>query len=197
MLEIQPVHPKGNQSWTFIGRTDAEAKTLIFWPPDEKNWLIGKDPDAGKDLRQEEKEMTEDEMASPTQWTRVWVDSRSWWWTGRPGMLQSMGSQRVGHDWVTELNWTYFGVKTWEVSRRQISCIRGTEGHSSLWLPAKALLPELRPLGNTIFQDPSLLLSPLRPPSPRVPKPTHGIFSCLPLSPQDCFNSISTRQGVI
>ena len=60
--EIQPVHPKGNQSWIFIGRTDAEAETAILWPPDEKNWLIRKDPDAGKDWRQEEKGMTEDEM---------------------------------------------------------------------------------------------------------------------------------------
>ena len=59
--EIQPVHPKGNQSWIFIGRTDAEAETPIFWPPDAKNWLIEKDPDSGKDWRKEE-EMTEDEM---------------------------------------------------------------------------------------------------------------------------------------
>ena len=62
--EIQPVHPKGNQSWIFIGRTDAEAETPIFWPPDAKNWLIGKDPDAEKDWRREEKGMTED----------VWLD---------------------------------------------------------------------------------------------------------------------------
>ena len=60
--EIQPVHPKGDQSWVFIGRTDAEAETLIHWPPDVKSWLIGKDSDAGKDWRQEEKGMTEDEM---------------------------------------------------------------------------------------------------------------------------------------
>jgi len=59
--EIQSVHSKGNQSWIFIGRTDAEAETLILWPPDAKNWLIGKDADAGKDWRQEEKG-TEDEM---------------------------------------------------------------------------------------------------------------------------------------
>ena len=59
--EIQPVHPKGNQSWIFIGRTDAEAETPILWPPDAKNWLIWKDPDAGKDWRWEEKGMTEDE----------------------------------------------------------------------------------------------------------------------------------------
>ena len=60
--EIQPVHPKGNQSWIFIGRTDAEAETPILWPPDRKVWLIGKDPDAGKDWRREEKRTTEDEM---------------------------------------------------------------------------------------------------------------------------------------
>jgi len=60
--EIQPVNPKGDQSWIFIGRSDAEAETPILWPPDVKNWLIGKDPDAGKDWRQEEKGTTEDEM---------------------------------------------------------------------------------------------------------------------------------------
>ena len=59
--EIKPVNPKGNQSWIFIGRTDAEVEAPIIWPPDVKSWLIGKDPDAGKDWRQEEKGMTEDE----------------------------------------------------------------------------------------------------------------------------------------
>ena len=76
----------------------------ILWPPDVKNWLIRKDPDAGKDWRQEEKGTTEDDdwMASPTQWTWVWASSGSWWWTGRPGVLQSMGSQSR-----TQLsNWT-------------------------------------------------------------------------------------------
>ena len=61
-LDCKEIHPKGNQSWIFIGRTDVEAETPILWPPDVKNWLIGKDPDAGKDWRQEEKGMTEDEM---------------------------------------------------------------------------------------------------------------------------------------
>ena len=60
--EIQPVHPKGNQPWIFIGRTDAEAEAPILWPPDAKSWLIGKDPDAGKDWQQEEKRVTENEM---------------------------------------------------------------------------------------------------------------------------------------
>ena len=104
--EIQPVHPKGNQSWIFIGRTDVEAESPILWPPDAKNWLIGKDPDAGKVWRQAEKGTTgwDGWMASLTQWRWVWVNSGSWWWTGRPGVLQSMRSQRVGHDWA--LNWT-------------------------------------------------------------------------------------------
>ena len=105
--EILPVHPKGNQSWIFIGRIDVEGETPILWAPDVKNWLIRKDPDAGKHWRQVEKGTTEDEMvmASLTWWTWVWVNSGSWWWTGRPGLLQSMGSQRVGHDWATKLNW--------------------------------------------------------------------------------------------
>ena len=106
--EIQPVHPKGNQSWIFIGRTDAEAETPIVWPPDAKSWLIREDPDAGKNWRQEEKGMTKWDgwMVSPTCWTWVWASSRSWWWTGKPGVFQSMGSQRVGYSWATELNWT-------------------------------------------------------------------------------------------
>ena len=62
--EIQPVHPKGNKSWLLIGRTDAEAETPILWPSDVKNWLIWKDPDAGKDWKQEEKGTTEDEMVA-------------------------------------------------------------------------------------------------------------------------------------
>ena len=104
--EIQPVHPKVNQSWIFIGRTDAEAETAILWPPDGKSWLIGKDPDTGNDWRQE-KGMTRLSvwMASPTQWAWVWASSGSWWWTGKPGVLQSMGpqSQTRLRDW-TELN---------------------------------------------------------------------------------------------
>ena len=77
--------------------------------PDAKNWLIWKDPEAGKDWRREEKGMTEDKMVGwhyRRNWTWVWVNSGSWWWTGRPGVLRFMGSQRVRHDWVTELNWT-------------------------------------------------------------------------------------------
>ena len=106
--EIQPVHPKGDQSWILNGRTDAEAETLIFWPPDVKSWLIWKDPDAEKDWKaggEGDDRGWDGWMAPPTRWTWVWVSSGSWWWTGRPGVLQSMGSQRVGHNWATELNW--------------------------------------------------------------------------------------------
>ena len=106
--EIQPVHPK-DQSWVFIGRTDVETETPILWPPDAKSWLIGKDPDAGKDWGHEEKGMTEDEMVG---WHHQ-LDGHGFGWTpgvvdgqGGLGMLQFMGSQKVGHDWVTELNWT-------------------------------------------------------------------------------------------
>ena len=66
--EIKPVNPKGNQPWIFIGRTDAEAETPVLWPLDEKSWLIGKDPDVGKEWRQEEKGMTEDEMVGWQHW---------------------------------------------------------------------------------------------------------------------------------
>ena len=106
--EIKPVNPKGNQSWLFIGRTDAEAGTSVLWPPVAKNWLTGKDPDAGRELKAGEE--GDDRgwvgyMASLTQRTWVWANSGSWWWTGKPGVLQSTGLQRVGHDWASELNW--------------------------------------------------------------------------------------------
>ena len=108
--EIQSDHPKGSQSWIFIGMTDVEVETPILWPPDEKNWLIGKRPWCQARLKAEE---GDDRgwggwMASLSQWTWVWVISQSWWCTGRPGLLQSLGWQRVGHDWVTELKFRKF-----------------------------------------------------------------------------------------
>ena len=105
---IQPVHPKGSQSWIFIGRTNAE--TLIFWPPDAKSWHL-KRPWCWERLKaggEGDDRGWDGWVASPTPWTWVWVSSLSWWWTERPGVLQSMGSQRVGHNWVTELNCTDF-----------------------------------------------------------------------------------------
>ena len=106
--EIQPVHPKGDQSWVFIGRTDVEAETPILWPPDAKSWLIGKDPDAGKDSGQE-KGMTEDKMVG---WHH-WLDGHGFGWTPGVGDWQgglaccsSWGSK--GRTWLsdwTEINW--------------------------------------------------------------------------------------------
>ena len=99
---------KLDQSWVFIGGTDAEAETPILWPPDEKSWLIWKDPEAGKDWRQEKKGTTEDEMVgwhhrlngmSLSKLRELVMDRR-------PGVLQSMGWQGVRHNWATELNWT-------------------------------------------------------------------------------------------
>ena len=104
--EIKPVNPKGNQPWIFIERTDAKAP--ILWPPDVKSWHIGKDSEAGTDWGQEDKGVTgwDGWMASLTQWTWVWANSRRYWRTGKPGVLQSTGSQRVEHDLVTEQNKT-------------------------------------------------------------------------------------------
>ena len=111
--EIKPVNPKGNQSWIFIGRTDTEAETPTLWPPDVKNWLFGKDPDVEKDWRQEEKGVTVDEMVGWYRWLNGhdWASSGRWWGRGKPGVLQSMGSQIVRHEWVTKLNWTCGSIK--------------------------------------------------------------------------------------
>ena len=115
-----------NKAWSYLGKSIIwrnrsqpfvnlgvlirNAETPVLWPPHEKSWLIGKDFfDAGRYWGQEEKGTTEDEMAG---WHHrldgcwVWVNSGSWWWTGRPGVLQFMGLWRVRHDWATELNWT-------------------------------------------------------------------------------------------
>jgi len=105
--EIQPVHPKGDQSWVFTGRTDAEAETPILWPPHAKSWLIRKDPDAGRDWGQEEKGTTEDEMAG---WHHQ-LDGHGFGWT--PGAGDGQGDLACCDSWgrkesdMTEwLNWT-------------------------------------------------------------------------------------------
>ena len=105
--EIQPVYPKGDQSWVFIGRTEAEAETPILWPPDVKDWLIGKDPDAGKDWRQEEKGMTEGEMV---RWHHQ-LNGHEFGWTlgvgDRQGGLLCCDSWGCKESDTTEqLNWT-------------------------------------------------------------------------------------------
>ena len=105
--EIQPVHSEGDQAWDFFGRNDAKAETPVFghfmWRGDslEKALILG-----GIGGRRRRRWQRMRWLASPTQWTWVWVNSGSLWWTGRAGVLQFMGSQRVRHDWATELNWT-------------------------------------------------------------------------------------------
>ena len=110
--EIQPVHPKKDQSWVFTGRpnVEGEAPILTIWCEElthlKRPWCWerlkggGEGDDRGWDGL----------IASPTQWTWVWVNSGSWWWTGKPGVLRFMGSQRVGQDWATELNWIVLHV---------------------------------------------------------------------------------------
>ena len=103
--KIKPVNPKGNKSWIFIGRTNAEAEAAILWPPDAKSWLIRKDPDAGEDWKQEEKGMTEDEMVGWHHWLNGHEFEQAPGYgegQGSLAMLQSMGSKRVGHNWVSE-----------------------------------------------------------------------------------------------
>ena len=111
--EIKPVNPKGNQSWIFIGRTDTEAVTLILWPPDAKSWLIGKDlthwkrPCCWERLNaggERDDRGWDGWMASLTRWIWVWASSRRWWRIGKPGVLQSTGSQ--SRTWLS--SWTIF-----------------------------------------------------------------------------------------
>ena len=113
--EIQPDHSEGDQPWVFFERNDAKAETpvtlatsceeLTHW---KRPWFWeglgagGEGDDGGWDGL----------MASPTRWTWVWVKSGSWWWTGRPGVLRFLRSQRVGHDWMTELNWISYYKST-------------------------------------------------------------------------------------
>ena len=104
--ELKPFNPKGNQSWIFVGRTDVEAETPIFWPSVAKNWLIGEDLDTEKEGRKRRGWQRMRWLDGTTDSTDMsLISSESWWWTENPVVLQSMGSQKVGHDWVTELNW--------------------------------------------------------------------------------------------
>ena len=102
--ESQTVYPQGNQSWIFIGRADAEAETPVLWPPDVKNRLIEKTLMLGEieGGRRRDDRGWDGWMASPTPWTWVWPNPGSWWWTGKLGVLQSMGWRRVGYALATE-----------------------------------------------------------------------------------------------
>ena len=109
--EIKPVNPKWNESWIFTGRTNAEAETPKLWPPDCEELTHLKRPRCRERLKaggEGDDRGWDGWIALPTQWTCVWASSRSCWWTGRPGVLQSMGLQRVRHDWVTELIWNEY-----------------------------------------------------------------------------------------
>ena len=112
--EIQQVHPIGNQSWVFIGRTDAEAETPVLWPPDGKSWLIGKYPHAGRDWGQEEKGTTEDEMAG---WHHQ-LDGHEFEWTpgvgdGQGGLACCDSQGRKELDMTVQLNWTELSNQLW------------------------------------------------------------------------------------
>ena len=112
--EIQPVPPKGNQSWIFFGRTDAELKLQYFGHLMQRNDSFGERWERLNVGREGDDKGWDGWMASLMRWTLVWVNSGSWWWTGRSGMLQSMGLQRVGHDWVTELIWWHWTGSPWK-----------------------------------------------------------------------------------
>ena len=158
--EIQPIHPKGNQSWVFIGRTDAEAKTPIFWPPDSKTWLIWKDPDAGRDWGQEEKGTTEDEMAG---WHHRLDGDESEW---TPGVGDGQGGLACCDSWGckesdttewlnwTELNWTIFGSFAHMISYNHI-----VTPSTPTPTPVLPLLPPLSPWVTTNLFCESALFS--------------------------------------
>ena len=110
-LQGDQTNPKGNQPWTFIGKTDAEAEAPILWPPDAKTWCIGKDPDAGEDWRQK-KRVTEDEMVLPTQWTWVGANSRREWRTGTSELLPSMAKRQTRLSDGTRITVRRCGAKT-------------------------------------------------------------------------------------
>ena len=117
-----PTYLPAGKSWVFTGWTDVETETPILWLPDdsfEKTLMLGKI----EDRRRRGDRGWDGWMASPTQWTWVWVNSRSWWWTGRPGMLWFTELQRVGHDWATELNWRHYCPGGGHGNPLQYSCL--------------------------------------------------------------------------
>ena len=152
----KPVHPKGNRSWIFIGRTDAGAEAPILWPPDAKNWLIGKDPDAGKDWKREEKGLTEDEMVRWHHWLYAHEFEQT---PGKPDVLQSLGSERFRHDWASELNcvcvrmcvgcglsclscvWLF--AILWPIARQPPLCMEFSR--KEYWVDSHSLLQSSRP----------------------------------------------------
>ena len=165
--EIQPVHPKGDQSWVFFGRTDVEAETLIFWTPDEKSWLIWEDPGAGEDWGQEEKGMTEDEMVG---W-HYWLNGHGFGWT--PGAGDGQGGLTCCSSWgckesdmIERLNWTELAWNIPLVSLifLKTSLVFPIQLFSSIslhWSLRKAFLSLLAILWNSAFKWVYLSFSPL------------------------------------
>jgi len=156
--ETKPVHPKGNQSRMFTGRTDAEAEAPIHWPTDVKNRLTGKDPDAGERLKAGEGDNKgwDGWMASPTQWTWIWTNSARSWRTEKTGVLQSVELQRVRHDLVTKQlkKWRHSPQtqrSIYTILETQNSCQRNHEQNSKnrqdqvLYLQGSASLPHTNP----------------------------------------------------
>ena len=144
--EIQPVHPKGHQSWVFTGRTDVEAETPVLRPPDVESWLIGKDPDVGKDCRQEEKGTTEDEMGG---WHHR-LDGPGFRWT--PGVGDGQGGLACCGSWgckesdTTEpLNWTELSDNPFQVATEWslVSSVKRSRGKRSKSLGTKIIFPGL------------------------------------------------------
>ena len=134
--EIQPIHPKGNQSWISTGRTDIEAETPILWPPDVKNWLIWKDPDAGKDWRQEEKGMTEDGMV----WWHAQLNGHEFEWTpgvgdGQEGLACCSPCGRKESDMTEWLNWNELN---WEKNNSFLSPLK-IRNWQSTWPAGKQI----------------------------------------------------------
>ena len=152
--ELQPVNTKGDQSWIFIGRTDVEADTLATWCEElthlkgpwcwERLKAGGEGDDRGWDSW----------MASLTQWTWVWVNSGSWWWTGRPGVLWFMGSQRTGHEWLnwTELAWNIPLVSLISLKRSLVFPVLLFSSISLHWSLRKTFLNPLCVLWNSVFK---------------------------------------------
>ena len=141
--EIQPIHSEGDQPWAFFARMMLKLKLQYFghlmWRVDslEKTLILGGIGGRGEGDDRGWKGW----MASLTWWTWVWVNSGSWWWTGRPGVLQFMGLWRVGHDWVTELNWTSFWLLSSLPCVYKIHPLSSTHGyHLSIYPPSLILI---------------------------------------------------------
>ena len=159
--EIQPVHPEGDQPWGFFGRNDAKAETSVLWPPQAKSWLIRKKFWCWEGLGaggEGDDRGWSSWMASLTQWTWGWVNSGSWWWTGRPGVLRFMGSQTVAKsqtrlsDW-TELKHHQGMVPGWVSLRTDISLVpESAVPYMETWKWTEIILLFLRLHSNTAFQ---------------------------------------------